>query len=360
MHNLSDYDYDLPEERIAQHPAANREHSRLLALKRQTGNISHHRFRDITSLLHPGDVLVVNDTRVIPARLAGRKATGGKAEVLLVGYPEGRETTSGNRHGFECRCLIRTSRRPAAGTEIVFPGSLTARVTESHGEGLYTLFFESDIPFEAALEAIGSMPLPPYIRRESGNGESPDDAPPDSEAYQTVYAARSGAVAAPTAGLHFTEDLLGSIREKGVSILTLTLHVGYGTFRPVRENDIRKHRIHSETYHVSPAVAEALNAAKSKGRRVVAVGTTSVRTLEYLAGKDGTIRHGSGSCDLFIYPGYQFKAVDAMITNFHLPRSTLLMLVSAFAGRNAILRAYEAAIQEKYRFYSYGDAMFIG
>ncbi len=360
MYNLSDYDYDLPEDRIAQHPAASREHSRLMVLDRQTGNISHRRFRDITDLLHPGDVLVVNDTRVIPARLAGRKSTGGKAEVLLAGYPEGREIPGGKRYGFECRCLVRTSRRPAAGTEIVFSGSLAARVTENHGEGLHTLIFESDIPFEAALETVGSMPLPPYIRRESGNGGPPENAPPDSEAYQTVYAARSGAVAAPTAGLHFTEDLLASIREKGVSIHTLTLHVGYGTFRPVRETDIRKHRIHSETYHVSPVVAEALNAAKSKGRQVVAVGTTSVRTLEYLAGKDGTIRHGSGSCDLFIYPGYPFKAVDAMITNFHLPRSTLLMLVSAFAGRNSILQAYETAIREKYRFYSYGDAMFIG
>lgn len=360
MYNLSDYDYDLPENRIAQHPAANREYSRLMVLDRQTGNVSHRRFRDVTDLLHSGDVLVVNDTRVIPARLAGRKTTGGKAEVLLVGYAEGRNKTTGNRHGFECRCLVRASRPPAAGTRIVFSGSLAARVTENHGEGLHTLFFESDIPFDSALESIGSMPLPPYIRRESNNGGPPGDSPPDSEAYQTVYAARSGAVAAPTAGLHFTQDLLASIREKGVSILTLTLHVGHGTFRPVRENDIRKHLIHSETYHVSPAVAEALNTAKREGRRVVAVGTTSVRTLEYLAGKDATIRHGAGSCDLFIYPGYQFKAVDAMITNFHLPRSTLLMLVSAFAGRNAILRAYEAAIHEKYRFYSYGDAMFIG
>ncbi len=356
MYQLSDYDYDLPVQLIAQHPVADRTGSRLLALDRNTGGVSHHRFSDIVGMLSPSDILVVNDTRVIPGRLLGRKPTGGKTEVLLIDYAGGTGEKQGDRYMFECKCLVKSSKRPRTHTEILFAAGLSASIRKYHGEGVYTMRFSSGKPFEEALENQGRVPLPPYIDRSQDNGNAASDA----TAYQTVYAAENGAVAAPTAGLHFTGELLDAIRAKGVDIHALTLHVSYGTFMPVREADIRRHKIHTERYSVDPKTADAINAAKKQGRRVVAVGTTSVRTLEYLADANGRISAGSGSCDLFIYPGYRFKTVDKIITNFHLPKSTLLMLVSAFAGKDAILDAYQVAINEKYRFYSYGDAMFIG
>jgi S-adenosylmethionine:tRNA ribosyltransferase-isomerase len=346
MYSLSDYDYELPAELIAQAPAERRDRSRLLRLERRTGVWSHHRFDRLAQWLAPGDLLVVNDTAVIPARLVGRKATGGKAEVFILDY------TGGVRQGgrFCCDCLVKASKPVKAGAVIHFGEEWRGRVLEVE-EGVCRVEFSGAGEIDLLLDRLGHVPLPPYIRRV--------DRPEDRTAYQTVYAAVRGAVAAPTAGLHFTPRLLEEIRTKGVAVAPITLHVGYGTFAPVRAADIRAHRMHAERYSISEPAAEAVNAARSAGRRVVAVGTTAVRTLEFAAGQDGRIRAGGGWCDLFIHPGYRFKAVDAMITNFHLPKSTLLMLAAAFAGREAILDAYRAAVAAGYRFYSYGDAMLI-
>ena len=355
MYQLSDYDYNLPDERIAQHPISNRQCSRLLVMDRKTGDTSHHLFHDIVGMLSSGDVLVVNDTRVIPARLEGHKPSGGKTEVLLIDYAGGIHTKKDHQYVFECKCLLRSSKNARIGTEIRFSEGLTAHVRDQHGGGVYTISFSSGEPFEKVLEKQGKIPLPPYIDRNK-NPEAPST---DKAAYQTVYAANDGAVAAPTAGLHFTAEIMAGLEKKGIEICYLTLHVSYGTFMPVREEDIRKHVIHTERYVVSEKTAATINTAKASGRRIVAAGTTSVRTLEYIADQHGRVSTGSGSCDLFIYPGYRFKIVDQMITNFHLPKSTLLMLVSAFSEKNAIFNAYQVAIQEKYRFFSYGDAMFI-
>ena len=348
MFDIADYDYDLPEALIAQSPAERREQSRLLHLNRATGAVSHHRFADIADLLDPSDLLVVNDTRVIPARLYGRKASGGKIELLIINYPEAAAAKDGGR--FECQCLIRASRAPRPGTRLDFGPELSG-IVKDFSNSRFTVEFRAAAAFDQILESRGEMPLPPYIRR-------PEQAA-DRTRYQTVYAREKGAVAAPTAGFHFTDALLEALREKGIEIAAVTLHVSYGTFMPVRVTDIRAHQMHSETYSISEKAAASVNRAKREGRRVVAVGTTSVRTLEYAAGRDGRIAPQSGSCDLFIYPGRTFKTVDAMITNFHLPRSTLLMLVSAFAGKENIFTAYNAAIRHCYRFYSYGDAMLI-
>jgi S-adenosylmethionine:tRNA ribosyltransferase-isomerase len=346
VHSLSDYDYELPADLIAQAPAARRDRSRLMRLKRRTGAWSHHRFDRLADRLAAGDVLVVNDTAVIPARLVGRKATGGKVEVFLLDY------TGGVRQAgvFSCDCLVKASKPVKAGARIHFDGEWRGRVLEI-ADGFCRVEFSGGGDIDLLLDRLGHVPLPPYIRRP--------DRPEDRKAYQTVYAAVRGAVAAPTAGLHFTPRLLEEIRARGVAVAPITLHVGYGTFAPVRAADIRTHRLHPERYRISEAAAETINAARAAGHRVVAVGTTAVRTLEFAAGQSGRIRAGSGWCDLFIYPGYRFKAVDAMITNFHLPKSTLLMLVAAFAGREAVLSAYRAAVAEGYRFYSYGDAMLI-
>ncbi len=346
MYSLSDYDYDLPAELIAQAPADRRDRSRLLRLDRRAGEVSHHRFDRLAQWLTPGDVLVVNDTAVIPARLVGRKATGGMVEVFILDY------TGGVRQGgrFCCDCLVRASKPVKAGAVIHFGEEWCGRVVDVE-VGFCRVEFSGAGGIDRLLDRLGHVPLPPYIRRV--------DRPEDRTAYQTVYAAVRGAVAAPTAGLHFTEQLLEEIRARGVAVAPITLHVGYGTFAPVRAADIRTHRMHAERYTISESTAAAVNAARAAGRRVVAVGTTAVRTLEFAAGQDGRIRAGRGCCDLFIYPGYRFKAVDAVITNFHLPRSTLLMLVAAFAGREVILDAYRAAVAEGYRFYSYGDAMLI-
>jgi S-adenosylmethionine:tRNA ribosyltransferase-isomerase len=352
MYTLDDYDYFLPEALIAQTPATDRDGSRLLHLNRGNGTVLHRYFHDIVTLLHPSDVLVVNNTRVIPGRLHGRKATGGKAELLILDYGE----TDG-RGRDDCkrvyRCLIKASKQAGAGSRIYFDEGLVAEV-KNFSNGIYTVAFSAPEAFDGLLHRIGRMPLPPYIRRDE---TQPDEA--DRMRYQTVYAREQGAIAAPTAGLHFTDEVLSQISQKGVTVAAVTLHVGYGTFVPVRVNDIRDHHMHDEWFSISDETARIVNRAKAEGRRVVAVGTTSVRTLEYATGPDGIIQPGSGRCDLFIYPGYAFKTVDAMITNFHLPRSTLLMLVSAFVGREIILRAYQTAVDEKYRFFSYGDAMLI-
>ena len=353
MFDISDYQYELPPERIAQRPAADRDRSRLMVLERATGRTRHLRFNDIRSLLEPGDVLVVNDTAVVPARLIGRKPTGGRVEVLLEGYAAARRDYRPGRP-FVCACLVKAAKPLRADSRLDFGENLSARVLAG-GRGRYTLAFESPGDFEDLLARIGKVPLPPYIRRQA----DPAAGGSDGRAYQTVYAARPGAVAAPTAGLHFTGDLLARIRHGGVHVARITLHVGYGTFRPVRVTDIREHRMHAEYFDLPEEAAGRINRARQTGRRVVAVGTTCVRTLEFAADASGRVSAGSGWCDLFIYPGYTFRVVDAMVTNFHLPGSTLLMLVAAFAGRERILAAYREAVAREYRFYSYGDAMFI-
>jgi S-adenosylmethionine:tRNA ribosyltransferase-isomerase len=380
---LSDYDYTLPEALIAQVPVRQRHQSRLMLLERDGRRISHHAFEDIVRLLHPGDLLVVNNTRVIPGRLIGTKETGGRVEVLLLHYPgdireekgltcpraagsqplepraaqgaENGEALPSTRAGeLVFNCLAKASKPPRVGSKIHFPGGLRATVLGA-ADGVYDLAFEFSGDFDDLLDDIGQVPLPPYIKR---NGQAPP-ACDDQQAYQTVYAEKSGAVAAPTAGLHFSRQLLDQLKDRGIEVVAITLHVGYGTFLPVRVTDIRQHKIHPETYELTDAAASAVNEAKDAGRRIIAVGTTAVRVLEYAADTTGAVRPGSGRCDLFIYPGFQYKVIHGLITNFHLPKSTLLMLVSAFAGRQFILDAYEEAIRRKYRFYSYGDAMLI-
>jgi S-adenosylmethionine:tRNA ribosyltransferase-isomerase len=342
---LSDFDYELPESLIAQAPLESREDSRLMQLDRGPGRRLHRRFNELPELLSPGDLLILNDTRVLPARLIGRKQSGGRVELLLLERCEG---------GW--RALIQASRKPAAGSMLQFEQGLRAHVLgREDEEWIVELVAEGAEP-EELLMAVGRMPLPPYIKRPESIPAPVDD----SERYQTVYARRPGAVAAPTAGLHFTDRLLAALRGKGVAIEYLTLHVGLGTFQPVRAGRVEEHRMHEEWCELPEAAASAVAAARKRGGRVVAVGTTVVRTLEWRASEGGLVRPGSGRCDLFIYPGYEFQVVDMLLTNFHLPRSTLLMLVSAFAGREKVLAAYGEAIAEGYRFYSYGDAMLIG
>jgi S-adenosylmethionine:tRNA ribosyltransferase-isomerase len=347
--SLNDYNYHLPEEFIAQNPAKERDSSKLLFLNRKTGELSHHEFSGIYKFLLPGDILVLNNTEVIPGRLLGRKETGGKAEVLILDYAGGRACPG----EFTSECLINASKHTKAGAFIFFGNGLKAEVT-GFFNGVYSLKFYCTGDFESLLYKMGKIPLPPYIKRNEN--DSPCD---DKTTYQTVYASEKGAVAAPTAGLHFTKELIEKLKSKGVEIAAITLHVGYGTFLPVRSSDIRDHRMHSERFFIPESTAEIINCARKEGRRIIVVGTTCMRTLEFASDKKGTVRSGKGACNLFIYPGYRFKVVDAMITNFHLPKSTLLMLVSAFAGRESILNAYNEAIKNKYRFYSYGDAMFI-
>jgi S-adenosylmethionine:tRNA ribosyltransferase-isomerase len=348
MYNLTDYNYNLPDNLIAQQPKEQRDHSRMLRLDRKSGQVEHRLFHEIEDLLRPEDILVVNNTQVIPARLLGTKESGGRAEVLLLEYFEHSEK--------KCviKCLIKTSKRPKPGNVICFDEGLKGTVINVEN-GFYHVKFSCLGSFDDTLHRVGKMPIPPYIRRD----QKSRDFYNDSISYQTVYASQKGAVAAPTAGLHFTETLLDNIRKKGIKIVPITLHVGYGTFVPVRVSDIREHKIHTECYNISENTARIINEGRQHHHRIIAVGTTCVRTLEYVWNKNGRILPGPGNCNLFIYPGYQFKVVDAMITNFHLPESTLIMLVSAFAGREKILAAYENAIENKYRFYSYGDAMFI-
>ena len=350
MFSLNDYNYDLPEKLIAQKPVKKRDRSKLLFLNRKTGELSHHEFSGIYKFLLPGDILIINNTEVIPGRLLGRKETGGKAEVLILDYAGGK-TGSGK---FTSECLINASKRTRPGSFIFFGNGLKAEVT-GFFDGVYSLKFYCSGDFESLLYKMGKIPLPPYIKRDEN--DSPCN---DKTVYQTVYACEKGAVAAPTAGLHFTKELIEKLKSRGVEIAAITLHVGYGTFLPVRSSDIRDHRIHSERFFIPESTADIINRARKEGRRIIAVGTTCVRTLEFASDKNGTVSSGNCTCNLFIYPGYKFKVVDAMITNFHLPESTLLMLVSAFAGRENVLGAYKCAIKNKYRFYSYGDAMYIG
>ncbi|HHY46932.1 MAG TPA: tRNA preQ1(34) S-adenosylmethionine ribosyltransferase-isomerase QueA [Firmicutes bacterium] len=337
---VEEFDYYLPPELIAQEPVEPRDSSRLMVLYRN-GDIEHRVFRDIVSYFEPGDCLVINDTRVIRARLSGyRRDTGGKVEILLLS-----EAAPGI-----WEVLVRPGRRARVGTELYFGGGeLVARVLGKTQSGGRLVSFDSGgAPLQDMLERLGSIPLPPYIK-----------APLEQdERYQTVYAMRRGSVAAPTAGLHFTPELLDSIRSLGVRVVPVTLHIGLGTFRPVKVEEVEQHEMHEERYQLAPEAASAINEARSTGGRIFAVGTTCTRVLETCAG-DGHVVPRTGSTRLFIYPGYHFKVVDALITNFHLPRSTLLMLVSAFAGRENILRAYNIAIQHRYRFYSFGDAMLI-
>ena len=352
MFAITDYNYDLPNELIAQKPIEKREFSKLIFLHRKTGRISHHKFYEICEFLAPSDILIINNTEVVPGRLIGKKDTGGKAEILILDYAKGINKRKDD-NTFIHECLIKSSKRTRQGSTIFFDQGLKAEVINSRNE-IYSVKFTCKGDFEELLYRIGKIPLPPYIRRDQN-----DIACDDKQSYQTVYASQKGAIAAPTAGFHFTEKLIKKIESKGIKIVEITLHVGYGTFLPVRVSDIRDHGIHSEWCTIPEKSAEIINNAKANGNRIIAVGTTCVRSLEYLSDTNGIIVNKSGNCDLFIYPGYKFKVIDAMITNFHLPKSTLLMLVSAFAGRKNILDAYSKAIKERYRFFSYGDAMFI-
>ena len=349
MFSLDDYNYNLPDELIAQRPVSPRDQSRLLCLEKATGQITHHRFDGIGDLLRKGDLLIINDTEVVPARLFGTKETGGKVEVLMLDMTDG-ALQNQDTEFLEVDCLIRASRAPRKGSRLFFDKDLQAEVIEKQN-GISRLRFQCSGRINDILSRIGHVPLPPYVKRT-------DDSD-DKTAYQTVYACRKGAVAAPTAGLHFTDNLLEILKKKGIQLARITLHVGYGTFLPVKVTDIRDHHMYSEWFHIPDATASLIERVKKEGGRAIAVGTTSVRTLEHAAGPDGRIHGGSGKSDLFIYPGYRFHIVDALLTNFHLPKSTLIMLVSAFAGRENVLRAYQEAIDRRYRFYSYGDAMFI-
>jgi S-adenosylmethionine:tRNA ribosyltransferase-isomerase len=353
MHALSDYDYDLPTELIAQKPVEQRDRSNLLVLERRTGKLSHHRFNQLDNFLNAGDVLVVNNTAVVPGRLVGKKASGGKVDVLICNF-NGSCKPEAIHRDLVYECLVKAAKPPKPGSLFYFDEGLAAKVIERRN-GTYLIRFHTDDDFETLLYRIGKVPLPPYIKR------SPDLEPPcdDRVAYQTVYASEKGAVAAPTAGLHFTSEFLERLKAQGIAIVSITLHVGHGTFLPVRSEDVRYHHMHSEAYCISRQAAQAINAARAAGHRLVAVGTTCVRALEYASDARGEVMTGNGCCDLFIYPGYIFKVVDALVTNFHLPKSTLLMLVSALAGRKNVLRAYREAVERRYRFYSYGDAMFI-
>ena len=337
----SDFYYDLPKELIAQTPLDRRDCSRLLTLDRETGTTEHHHFYELPQFLTPKDCLILNDSRVLPARLLGQRMPGGGAcEVLLLI----------DRGDSVWECLVRPGRKLHTGTRVSFGnGELTAEITEEVAGGNRLVRFEYEGIFLEVLEHLGKMPLPPYIKEELQ----------DQERYQTVYSKVLGSAAAPTAGLHFTKDLLRQIEDLGVGIGYVTLHVGLGTFRPVKEDTIENHEMHSEYCVISQETADLINRTRAGGGRVICVGTTSCRTLESWAGQDGTVQASAGWTDIYIYPGYQFKVMDALITNFHLPESTLIMLVSAFAGREKILAAYEEAVREQYRFFSFGDAMFI-
>ena len=339
---VSDFRFALPDELIARYPAVRRDASRLMVLERQGHEISETGFDRIADWLRPGDLLVVNDTRVIPARLFGVKPTGGRVEIFLV------ERFGGGEHW---RCLLRSSKTCQPGQLIKLPDDVTAEVLKRLGDQEWLLGFSGSDDFDAWLERVGQMPIPPYLGRQSEEL--------DRERYQTVYAGMPGAVAAPTAGLHFTPQLLEQLNLNGIELAKLTLHVGLGTFQPVRVERVQDHVIHRERYQLTAETAAAVAAAKRRGGRVIAVGTTACRTLEYAARADGTLQPGTGEADIFIYPGYGFKVVDALLTNFHLPESTLLMLVAAFAGQEFVLRAYDEAVRRAFRFYSYGDAMLI-
>ncbi len=337
---LADFDYELPPELIAQEPVEPRDSSRLLVVHRASGQLEHRVFRDLPEYLKPGDCLVLNQTRVIPARLIGRRTpTGGLAEVFLLRRLD--------RDRWEA--LVRPGRRLRPGSRVSFGDALQVVIEDRAPEGARIVRFEYEGAFEEVLDRLGRVPLPPYITREL----------PDDERYQTVYARARGSAAAPTAGLHFTPELLDRCRTTGIGTAYLTLHIGLATFRPIRAENIEEHRMHEEEYVVDEAAAGLINGAREGGGRVIAVGTTAVRTLETVAGEDGRIHPAQGRTSMYIYPSYRFRAVDAMVTNFHLPKSSLIVLVSAFAGRDLIMRAYHEAVERRYRFFSFGDAMLI-
>ncbi|WP_275373181.1 tRNA preQ1(34) S-adenosylmethionine ribosyltransferase-isomerase QueA [Clostridium tertium] len=338
---VSDFDFDLPEELIAQHPLEKRDSSRLMVLDKNTGEIEHRSFHDVIEYLNEGDTLVLNNTRVMPARLIGEKeGTGGKIEFLLLKRIE----------GDRWECLAKPGKRAKIGQKFTFgEGKLTCTVVDIVEEGNRIIEFSYEGIFEQVLDELGEMPLPPYITEKLE----------DKERYQTVYSKEKGSAAAPTAGLHFTEELLREIKAKGVNIAYLTLHVGLGTFRPVKVEDINEHIMHSEYYHLDKENADLINETKKRGNKVIAVGTTSTRTLETIGDDNGFVREQSGWTDIFIYPGYKYKVIDELITNFHLPESTLIMLVSALAGKEHVMNAYNEAVKEKYRFFSFGDSMLI-
>lgn len=337
---VSEFNYELPEELIAQTPIEKRDESRLMVLNKQKRTIEHKTFKDIIDYLEPGDVLVRNNTKVIPARLYGKKETGANVEFLLLN----------NIEGDIWECIVRPGNKLHVGTKVIFgEGLLKADILEIMPGGTRKVEFHYEGIFNEILDQIGLMPLPPYIHEELKQ----------KERYQTVYAKYNGSAAAPTAGLHFTEELLKKLQEEGVVIANVTLHVGIGTFRPVKEETVEAHEMHSEHYYIKQEDADKINQAKKNGKRVIAVGTTSCRVLETVADKNGYIQEAEGDTQIFIYPGYQFKILDGLITNFHLPQSTLLMLVSALAEKDYIMKAYQEAVKEKYRFFSFGDAMFI-
>ncbi|MBW4056713.1 MAG: tRNA preQ1(34) S-adenosylmethionine ribosyltransferase-isomerase QueA [Proteobacteria bacterium] len=340
---VKDFTYYLPQELIARHPPEKRDESRLMLLDRSAGCVTEDIFKNLQVYLRPGDLLVMNDTRVIPARLFGRKPTGGRVEIFLL------RRVTGSEERWEC--LLRSSKKFREGQNILLESGMTAVVLSRCASENWLLEFVGAEPFAIWLEREGHIPLPPYLQR--------DDCSGDRERYQTVVAREPGAVAAPTAGLHFTQELLAQLAMYGVETAFLTLHTGLGTFQPVRVEHVEEHQIHTERFVIPPDTAEAVNRTKAAGGRVIAVGTTSARTLEYSAQQSGHVVSGSGEADIYIYPGYSFKVIDALITNFHLPESTLLMLVSALAGREYVLEAYREAVSREFRFYSYGDAMFI-
>lgn len=341
---VKEFDYTLPDELIARFPAAVRDSSRLMVLSRSQQTITESVVTELPDYIEAGDVVVLNDTRVIPARLLGTKESGGKVEIFLLRRDD-------NHEAEQWLCLLKASKRFRAGQQVWLPAGMTATLINNMDEAGWLIRFEGAEPFDCWLEREGHIPLPPYLGRS--------DQQLDKERYQTVFAHNPGAVAAPTAGLHLTQELLDAIRQRGAEVVTLTLHTGLGTFLPVRVEKVVDHRIHVERYQISEATARAVNSAKSRGKRVIAIGTTTARTLEYASDSNGLLMAGNGEADIFIYPGYRFKIVDALLTNFHLPESTLLMLVSALAGREWIMQAYQRAIFSRYRFYSYGDAMLI-
>ena len=337
---VTDFDYDLPKELIAQTPIEKRDESKLMVLDRSNETIEHKKFKDIVEYLKPGDVLVRNNTKVIPARLYGKKVTGANVEFLLLN----------NIEGDIWECIVRPGNKLHVGAKVIFgDGLLRAEVLDTMEGGTRKVKFSYEGIFNEILDKIGLMPLPPYIH----------ESLKDNNRYQTVYAKYDGSAAAPTAGLHFTEELLKKIKNMGVEIANVTLHVGIGTFRPVKEENVEEHKMHTEHFYIKKEDAEKINNAKKEGRRVIAVGTTSCRVLETIADENGFVKETEEDTGIFIYPGYKFKCLDGLITNFHLPQSTLLMLVSALAGKDYIMRAYKEAVKEKYRFFSFGDAMFI-
>lgn len=350
MFDLEEYNYELPAGSIAQLPSSKRDHARLLLLDRKEKSVRDSHFFNLPALLHPGDLLVVNDTRVVPARLLGRKESGGRVEILIL---EHSEVEDGNRSTRSC--LLKSSKRPKKGSRLFFESGVSGRVSHLLDNGLVRITFSGDRSVDSLLQEKGRVPLPPYIKRVKGDTYEKLD----QERYQTVFANRRGAIAAPTAGLHFTEDLIEDLESAGISIAPLTLHVGHGTFSPVRTKDVRKHRLGEEFYRIESKTAEAIERTKKADKRVVAVGTTVVRALETAASTGASITPGEGVTDLLVTPGFRFRIVDALITNFHLPKSSLLFLVSAFAGLEFIKQSYMLAVQRGYRFYSYGDAMLI-